>query len=690
MSLLKWLPFNPDFQTMDSRRKFSALFLVIAASFAALQIAERHEGKIFKLVFILLLAAQIPFVMRGYFKKWNLISSQWLESIVYVSVSCISAIFIFRFWNFPLFDDAGFILRYLDNFADGYFYSFNVQDGPVFGVSSFSQGIINGFLCWTHLFTPDKSIVITAFSGLVIISLFIFKVLRHYKLKTEMIFLSYVLILFGSKFFLNSMTTGMETPIHLAIVIAAIYFFIVGNSRMMWLLLSAAVISKLDAVPLALTLGAVHLFKLRAEIFPLTWNNKNIRELILCVIIPIGLWIAFAFAVFGSPLPQSAFAKIFFHFHSDESWFPFLDYFMKNELRKPFFIVFLFLFFWNAYLAVSEKSKVDVRSLAFGLSFFATLVLYYFYNPIEQMSWYYAMPDLFLIFQTIISFIIIVENKILPSFKPLVIYFSFIAASLLLFYDSFGGRNWIKQFLNTTEQERVTVGKYLQSITSDKDTVIATHGHIARYTSAYVIDMTGLNSKLVTNYQNDLAIVASKFPPSIAVSHGTDYFLRTMDSLGYTLIKSYYDISEYYWPAWRIFSRKVPKEKILRLEVPDSTDFKAKEIRMNFGVAVIISDTIEINLPDDASLAEIRFGVKRTKLSDSLSISIQSGSDELVGIKRSIPKEKDFAEDTPRFTDEVSWLVDSAIAQVKNKKIIIYASRKERLQIIEPLFLFHP
>ncbi|MBK5285572.1 MAG: hypothetical protein JJE25_09215 [Bacteroidia bacterium] len=674
---------------MDSRRKFSALFLVIAASFAALQIAERHEGKIFKLVFLLLIVAQMPSLLTDYFKRWKLVSSQWFAPTVYFSVSFISAAIIFRFWHFPLFDDAGFILRYLDNFADGHFYAFNAQDGPVFGVSSFSQGIINGVLCWTHLLAPDKSVVVTAFTGLFIISVFILKILNRYEMKTEMIFLSYIIILFGSKFFLNSMTTGMETPIHLAIVLAAIYFFIVDNSGMMWLMLSASVISKLDAVPLALTLGSVHLFQHRTGFFPVSWKNKNIRELILCVILPIGLWIAFAFAVFGNPLPQSAYAKIFFHFHSDDSWFPFLDYFIKNELRKPFFIVFLFLFFWNAYLVASAKSKVSVRSLAFGLSFFATLLLYYFYNPIEQMSWYYAMPDLFLIFQTVISFIIIVESKILPSFKPAIIYFSFIAAALLLFYDSFGGRNWIKQFLNTTEQERITVGKYLQSITSDNDTVIATHGHIARYTSAYVIDMTGLNSKLVTNYQNDLAIVASKFPPSFAVSHGTDYFLRTMDSLGYTLIKSYYDISEYYWPAWRIFSRKISDEEGLRLGIPDSTDFKAKEVRMNFGVAVIFSDTIEINLPDDASLSEIRFGVKRAKLADSLSITIQSDNSELGGVKRNIPKEKDIMEETPHFTVEVSVPVDSTMAQMKNKKIIITASRKEQLEIIEPLFLFH-
>lgn len=672
---------------MNSRRKISVLILVIAASFAALQISERHEGKIFMLVFFLLGAAQLPFLFSKYFNRWSFTLSRWYLPGIYLSVSLLLSAFVFRVWNFPLFDDAGFVLRYLDNFAKGKFFSFNVNEGPMFGLSSFSQGIINGILCWIHLVTPDKSILLTAFLGLAVISFLILKILQHHEMKNEVFFFSFVIIMFGSKSFLNSMTTGMETPVHLAIVLTAIYFFINGNSRWMWLMLSASVISKLDAVPLAVTLGAVHLYTQRKTFFPLSLKNKLVRELFWCVAIPVGAWIVFATAVFGSPLPQSAYAKMFLHFHADDYWFPFLKYFVKDDYRRPLFLIFLILFSWNARMVFLGKNGVSVRSLAFGLSFFSTLVLYYFYNPIEQMIWYYAMPDLFMLAQVAISFFIIAEYELSPALKPFIVYFSFIAIALLLLFDTYGGRNWVKEYLRATETERIAVGKYLQSITTEKDTVIATHGHIARYTSAFVIDMTGLNSKLATDFENNLARVAAKMNPALAVSHGTEYFIRTLDSLGYSLLRSDYDINEYYWPAWRTFSRKIPAEQKTRIIIPDSSMAEAKEVRNNFDMLVCLGDSVVLNIPDDSMLTEIRFGIKRISRLHKVSMTVKSGSDILMTEMKSVEKEKTYDGKAARFTDEVILKIEPTAAKMKNKKLVISSAMNEQLKIIEPLFL---
>jgi hypothetical protein len=668
---------------MNSGKRISILFLIIAATLAALQISERHGGKIFMLLLALIAVAHIPALLPGYLSRWKIFSSKWVQPLVWVSISALCAVIVFRFWNFPLFDDAGFVLRYLDNFAKGHFYSFNVQDSPVFGMSSFSQGFINGILCWAHLLTPDKSIFITAVAGFIVISFVIFKILSQYNIKSELFIFSYALIVFGSKFFLNSMTTGMETPIHIAIVITAIYFFISGNSRMMWLMLSASVISKLDAVPLAVTLGAVHLFEHRKELWPLSFKNKILKELFLFVLIPVGAWIVFATYVFGSPLPQSAFAKIYLHAHADDYWFPFFKYFMKDEFRKPLFLIFLVLFAWNFRYVLLRK--VSVRTLAFGLSFFSTLVLYYFYNPGERMMWYYAMPDLFLIAQTVISF----KREVRLSLKPFVIYFSFLAASLLLFYDVYGGRKWVKEYLTAVEKERIYVGKYLQSITTEKDTVLASHGHIARYTPAYVIDMTGLNSKFPAEHKNNLVVVASKTNPAFAVSHGTALFIHTMDSLGYSLVKSYYDINEYYWACWRIFSRKISEDQKTRILIPDSTMADAQEVRTNFGMITCLGDSVVINLPDDTSLTEIHFGLKRADRLRSVVMSVKSGSDILQSEKLPVQGEKDYGDKASHYTQQVIFKLDSAAVNVKNKKMVLTSSIKERLKVIEPLFLLH-
>src|SRR5436853_7838143 len=93
--------------------------------------------------------------------------------------------------------------------------------------------------------------------------------------------LSFLIILFGSKFFINSMTTGMETTVHMAIVLSAIYFFLAEKSKTMWLMLTISVISKLDAVPLALSLGSIHLFQNRKNLFPVSLKNKTLKDLIL-------------------------------------------------------------------------------------------------------------------------------------------------------------------------------------------------------------------------------------------------------------------------------------------------------------------------------------------------------------------------------------------------------------------------
>ena len=674
---------------MKVQRNISFLLLIIAAWFAVIEITDHHDGKIFKLIIAVLVLANIPAALKSYLGKWKIFSSQWFLPVVFAFVSVLITAFVFRAWHFPLFDDAGFTLRYLDNFARGYFYRFNITDPPVFGLSSFSQGIINGVICWLHLLSPDKSLLVTSAFGMVIICFLLFKILEQYHFPSDVFILSSTIILFGSKFFLNSMTTGMEPAIHLAVVLTAIYFFIKDNSKMMWLMLSASVISKLDAVPLAVTLGFIHLCIHRKNYLPVSFRNKSFVQLIYFVVIPVGAWIAFATVVFGSPLPQSAYAKVFLHAHADDYWFPFFKYFFKDEFRRPVFLIFLVLFAWNIRLVAVRNNSVGVNTLAFGLSFFSTLVLYYFYNPFERMTWYYAMPDLFLIAQTAISFNVVILREARLSFQPFIIYCSFIAASLLLLYDAYGGRAWLKAYLTTVEQERIDIGKYLKSITTEKDTVLVAHGHIARYTPAYVIDMTGLNSKYPTRYKNNLAIVAANTKPAFAVSHGTDYFIRTLDSLGYSLTKSWYDIDEYYWPVWRLFSRHVSEENRTHIVIPDSTQCKAREIRKNFGLLVCFGDTVTINLPDDTTLAEIRFGVKRISRTRNVIMTVLTANDTLAKAKQTLAAERDSISQNIRYTDEASIHIDSTTARIKNKKLVLTSSVKEELKIIEPLFLMH-
>jgi hypothetical protein len=204
-----------------------------------------------------------------------------------------------------------------------------------------------------------------------------------------------------------------------------------------------------------------------------------------------------------------------------------------------------------------------------------------------------------------------------------------------------------------------------------------------------VIDMSGLNSKLATKYKNILADVASKTNPAITVSHGSALYIHTMDSLGYSLIHSAYDINEYYWPAWRVFSRKISAEEKTRITLPDSARIKARETRKNYDMLVCFGDTIEIKLPDDTSLAEIRFGVKRISRARNILMNVVAGGDTLATDKKAVAPEKDYKDRASHYTGEVILKIDAAAAKIKNKKLVLRSSVKEELKIIEPVFLLH-
>src|SRR5258706_512416 len=103
----------------------------------------------------------------------------------------------------------------------------------------------------------------------------------------------------------------------------------------------------------------------------------------------------------------------------------------------PVFYLFLVLVIVHVLLVVFCRGKYSVRSLAFGFGFISTLILYYFYNPIERMTWYYAMPDFFLLAQTAVSFYFISEEFFISTYKPYAWSLLFVGAGLFLFFDTY-------------------------------------------------------------------------------------------------------------------------------------------------------------------------------------------------------------------------------------------------------------
>ena len=173
-----------------------------------------------------------------------------LISMMDVGASLLFCLIIYLVHSNVFVDDAGFILRYLDNLQHGCFFCYNVEDGPVFGTSGMVHGLFAAFFTITGLLSPEASLYLSNFLGIFLIGWLLLKIIRFLVEDSRFTFLIWAVTLSGSAAFLKVSVSGMETPLHIAIVLSAVYFFLHNKSGWFWALLALATISKLDVVPI--------------------------------------------------------------------------------------------------------------------------------------------------------------------------------------------------------------------------------------------------------------------------------------------------------------------------------------------------------------------------------------------------------------------------------------------------------
>src|SRR5687767_8031350 len=182
------------------------------------------------------------------------------------------------------FDDAGFILRYLDHFREGYFFRFNIQDAPVYGISGFLHGLFTGSLCWLHITTPEQALWVSNFLGFIVSGYFLFLILKKWIQPYWLVFPLWLLVLGSSKMFLSVASCGLETPLHMAFILSTIYFLIVKKDRPFFLMSALSIVSKLDAVPVV---GVLYMFYLILNFPEIKANvKKTAIRFILFFILP--------------------------------------------------------------------------------------------------------------------------------------------------------------------------------------------------------------------------------------------------------------------------------------------------------------------------------------------------------------------------------------------------------------------
>ncbi|MEA3495416.1 MAG: hypothetical protein U9R42_05205 [Bacteroidota bacterium] len=602
--------------------------------------------------------------------------------IIDILLSLFATILIFKLKSKVFFDDAGFILRYIDNFRDGYFYSFNPQDGVIYGSSCFTNTIVFGFLAFLKILSPDTLLLLSNFSGIFFTSFFILLIVKKLFSKTELQYLIWAGVIFGTKMFLNVATSGMETPFHIAIVFLAITFFIYDKPKLMWLSLVLAVISKLDAAPVVATISILY-FIIHFERFKSFSLKKSVySEILFYAITPLALWIAFTFLFFEGPLPQSAYAKIHNYQSTENHWFPFFTKFINDSYLKPILILnFIFMLIITIGLFIKKNIKT-LYYLTPGLLFISSLILYYFYNPAEKMMWYYSMPGIFLIFQTLTALAYIIDNYFV-KYKKTISILSFAAFFLFTFKDVKAATSWLNKHLNEVEKERIAIGKYIGNISNKNEVLLSGHGNTSRYFKGYVMDISGLNNKKATDYKLNKDSIIEAFKPDYVINHAWYYYLNFDTKFNYRLKHAFFDITENNFPTWVLFEKNKSDTlfDLVRIN-PDkiSGTNEIKKIYLGFRAK---GNNIELNFTSDTTqtLNKVVFGVKRKTENFNLLIECFN-KDSLLSSQKIKIEKKGSENKISQFVKEVQFY----ISDKKITKVRITSSEKAKtITVVNPM-----
>ncbi len=358
-------------------------------------------------------------------------------------------------------------------------------------------------------------------------------------------------------------TVGLETNFHLAIVFTGIYFFFSGSRKWMWFFFGMSVISKLDTVPLITILSLVHLWENRAEYLGDNWWKQWLSGFIIAGV-PVLVFVATTFLLFDGPLPQSAYAKLYYHSHPSDHWFPFLELMFKHDNRAAlvgFSIVIPILHLISSMVLARFK----LRDFAFLLGFLGTMLLFYVYNPVERMSWYYALPELLLYSQLLIS-VVWIAKQFGSALKEKVVHahysLMFAALCISVVPMTTSEKVWTDRYMKSVEAERLEIGRFISTF-SGSDTLVSAHGHFGAYYKGYVFDLSGLNSKLATDFKIKTDSVLSTFRPRYFIHHANLANIEIAAANGYVPMKEWTAIEEYGYPKWVLWKREDQIEKAL-------------------------------------------------------------------------------------------------------------------------------
>lgn len=613
---------------------------------------------------------------NGPSKIANLFKNPWIEFSGIVLLSSLLFLSIPHFF----FDDSGFILRHLDHFKEGYLFKFNTEDPSVYGISGFVHGVFTGLLCWLHIASPEQALYISNYLGFVLSAFVIFRIFKRLIPQYGLVVLLWVLVITSSKMYLNVASCGLETPLHLAIVLSGVYFLLSDRLKLFLLFTAFMILSKLDAVPVAGVLLLFYLLKISNSLKGIGVVQKHLALIIVYFILSLSAGLIFITLIFGSPLPQSAFAKIYYHTHSTEHWFPFLEYFINSSLRLILLGLFLILGSMHLAETIIRKSLSHLKQFLWGMLFLGIMALYYFYNPGEKMMWYYAMPELFLMIQVFYSIQYFIRNHIRFKWVNALVLAIWALFAGFIWTDVYNSFNWLKSSVQVIENERTKIGMYLGEMSKPNEILVSGHGLLSRPFKGYVLDISGLNSKVATDYRLRADSIISSFQPDYIINHATPGYLNIYNQFNYEIIGLYRDITIQGYSSWILLKKigtKGPKHSV---GIWDESFTRSSQVKTS-QVYSIIGNGNSIAIYDNYVAQEkyLHIGVERMEQNWDLQhitykngqqIAIQNINIPAFGINPDSPSQQIF---------------DLKI-DISNVDSIVFNSSQPNLRLIEPLF----
>jgi hypothetical protein len=419
------------------------------------------------------------------------------------------------------FDDAGFIWRYMFQAEQGYWFTFNQNEGTVYGMSSFLFGILASGLN-IIVKNPGTVLLLLNFSGTLLFVWACLLLIRRAGFTLDAMALS--LPLFTALGPYVSFSGGLETSWHVATVLFAFYFLWAEKPKLFLLASAMAILFKLDSTPVVAAMGIVWFFHR-----PYRMEYKFSLALVWGAI-PLALGLITIYAIYGQILPHSAASKISLHSNTDPFFSPFLRHYFDFERRLAIFILWGLLIPFQIRALI--KKEIALYSFVPLFGFIGLCFLFHLYNPRERMLWYYALPDALAGLGMLFS-----VNSFPSPFK-----FKFIIIPFLLlgFNQLFNDAKYYKWFLYTLEVERGNLGAAIPKLYKNGESLAVWHGMFGREWPGKVYDMSALNSKETALWRRDSDSLELRSPDYI-IGHLEPYWTPQFLKAGYAPIGFYGD-----------------------------------------------------------------------------------------------------------------------------------------------------